>query len=68
MSDSALFTLLLVIGVTPANVYMFTHGRRLPRDGPEVPDNFHAIRGALQVVLFAQLYLLARPSLAALGL
>lgn len=68
VSDSALFMLAVVIGVTPANIFMYTHGKRLPRDGPEVPANFHAVRGALQAVLFAQLYLLAKPTLAALGL
>lgn len=56
LSDSAAGLLLLTIAVTPANIYMFTHGARLPVDGPEVPVVGHAIRGIMQVVLFGLLY------------
>lgn len=55
-SDSAAALLLLTIAVTPANIYMFTHGARLPVDGPEIPVAGHAIRGIMQVVLFGLLY------------
>jgi len=55
-SDSAAALLLLTIAVTPANIYMYTHGAKLPIDGPEVPIAGHAIRGIMQIVLFALLY------------
>lgn len=55
-SDSAAALLLLTIAVTPANIYMFTHGARLPVDGPEIPVAGHAIRGVMQVVLFGLLF------------
>ena len=55
-SDSAAALFLLTIAVTPSNVYMYTHGARLPMDGPDVPIVGHAIRGAMQVVLLALLY------------
>ena len=55
-SDCAAALLLLTIAVTPANIYMFTHGARLPVDGPEVPITGHIIRGLMQVVLFGLLY------------
>ena len=48
--------LLLTAAVTPANIFMYTHGAKLPIDGPEVPIVGHAIRGAMQVVLFGLLY------------
>jgi uncharacterized membrane protein len=62
-SDAALFILVLTVLVTPANIYMFTHGAKLPVDGPEVPLQFHAIRLALQSLLFAFFYTLSVPTL-----
>jgi uncharacterized membrane protein len=56
LSDSAAALLLLTIVVTPANIYMYTHGARLPVDGPEIPVPGHAFRGIMQVVLFGLLY------------
>eukprot|EP00933_Yihiella_yeosuensis_P035936 TRINITY_DN29620_c0_g1_i1.p1 TRINITY_DN29620_c0_g1~~TRINITY_DN29620_c0_g1_i1.p1 ORF type:complete len:296 (+),score=46.41 TRINITY_DN29620_c0_g1_i1:87-974(+) len=45
--------------VTPANVFMYTHGAQMvgltPGDQP-IPIEFHAIRGALQVVLLSFLW------------
>jgi len=55
-SDAAAGLLLLTAAVTPANIFMYTHGAKLPIDGPEVPIVGHAIRGAMQVVLFGLLY------------
>ena len=55
-SDSAAALFLLTIAVTPANIYMYTHGARLPVDGPPVPVVGHAVRGIMQVVLFGLLY------------
>ena len=48
--------LYLTISVTPANIYMLTHGARLPVSGPEVPINFHIIRLLIQCLLFAMFY------------
>lgn len=61
-SDSAAALFLLTLAVTPANIYMFTHGAKLPKEtpdgepGPEVPISGHAIRGALQIILLSLLY------------
>lgn len=55
-SDSAAGLFLLTLAVTPANIYMFTHGARLPKDGPEVPVAGHAVRGIFQVILLTMLY------------
>mmetsp|Transcript_5512 Transcript_5512/g.14952 ORF Transcript_5512/g.14952 Transcript_5512/m.14952 type:complete len:280 (-) Transcript_5512:655-1494(-) len=56
MSDSAACLFLLTIAVTPANIYMYTHGARLPTDGPEIPVTGHFIRAAMQIVLLGLLY------------
>ncbi|CAM9420341.1 unnamed protein product [Ectocarpus sp. 12 AP-2014] len=42
----------LVLAVTPANIYMFSHGAQLP-EGLEVPVFGHAVRGFFQCVLLA---------------
>lgn len=55
-SDSAALLFLLTIAVTPANIYMYTHGAKLPMDGPTIPISFHAVRGIMQVVLLGLLY------------
>jgi uncharacterized membrane protein len=55
-SDSAAGLFLLTLAVTPANIYMFTHGARLPKDGPEVPIAGHVVRGIFQVILLTMLY------------
>lgn len=55
-SDAAAGLLLLTLVVSPANIFMYTHGAKLPIEGPEVPVAGHAIRGVMQVVLFGLLY------------
>ena len=55
-SDCAALLFLLTIAVTPANIYMYTHGAKLPMDGPTIPISFHAIRGIMQVVLLGLLF------------
>jgi len=56
---SALGLFVLTWAVTPANIYMYTHGAQMvgltPGDAP-VPVQFHAVRGALQVVLLGILW------------
>ena len=56
MQDGATALLLLTIAVTPANIYMLSHGAKLPIDGPQVPINFHFIRLAIQCLLFSMFY------------
>ncbi|CAM9799043.1 unnamed protein product [Ectocarpus sp. 13 AM-2016] len=48
----------LVLAVTPANIYMFSHGAQLP-EGLEVPVFGHAVRGFFQCVLLAFFWTLA---------
>lgn len=50
----------LVLAVTPANIYMFSHGAQLP-EGLEVPVFGHAVRGFFQCVLLAFFWTLASP-------
>lgn len=61
-SDAAAGLLLLTVAVTPANVYMYTHGAKLPMDGQDVPVLGHLIRGIMQVVLFGLLYQMGQGS------
>jgi uncharacterized membrane protein len=65
-SDSAAALFLLTLAVTPSNIYMYTHGARLPMDGPPIPISFHVVRGIFQVVLLAQLYQLGEGTFDAL--
>eukprot|EP00960_Hanusia_phi_P052988 761777-Hanusia_phi.AAC.4 len=55
---SALALFFLTVAVTPANIYMYTHGATMPGLGPpgEIPVSFHAVRGLLQVVLLSLLW------------
>jgi len=61
-SDAAAGLLLLTLVVTPANIYMYTHGAKLPMDGPEIPVAGHAVRGVMQIVLLALLYQMGQGS------
>ena len=53
---------LLTIAVTPANIYMYTHGAIMPGAGPEGPLDlsFHYVRFLMQVLLLTILYSEAR--------
>eukprot|EP01041_Mallomonas_annulata_P002594 gene2594-5070_t len=59
--NAASCLLLLTIAVTPANIYSYTHGARLPMSLPSPPVTTHYIRLLLQIVLFAAFYQLGRP-------
>lgn len=50
------------MAVTPANIYMYTHGALMVGLGPpgDIPVAFHAVRGVLQVLLLSILLSLAR--------
>jgi len=54
-SDAAAALFLLVLLVTPANIFMFTHGAKLPMEGEAVPLSFHAVRWVMQVILLGLL-------------
>ena len=59
LSASAL--LVLAFAISPANVYMYTHGALMPGAGPDGPLalDFHYVRFAIQVLLLSQLAALA---------
>ena len=61
-SAAALF--LLTIAVTPANIYMWTHGATMPGAGPDGPLDlfFHYARFGVQVLLLSSLATVARDS------
>ena len=52
--------LLLTVAVTPANIYMYTHGATMGA-GP-LPLSFHYVRFAVQCVLLGLLATLAKDS------
>jgi len=55
LSDSAACLFLLTLAVTPANIFMYTHGARLPTGQPPVGVEFHYIRLAFQIILLSLL-------------
>ena len=55
LSDSAACLFLLTLAVTPANIFMYTHGARLPMSEPPVGVEFHYIRFAFQIILLSLL-------------
>jgi len=59
---SALALLLLTIVVTPANIYMFTHGAVMGDAMGQLDLSFHAIRFGVQVVLLSLLLSLTKDS------
>jgi len=51
-SNCATLLFLLTVLITPANIYMYTHGALLPMNTPEpLPVTFHGIRLVMQIVL-----------------
>lgn len=64
-SDSAAMLFFLTWAVTPANIYMYTHGAKLPTSAPEIPVPIHAVRGLLQIVLLAMFYQMGEGTFAA---
>lgn len=48
----------LTMAVTPANVFMFTHGAQFPK-GQDVPVAGHVVRGAVQCLFLSVLWKLA---------
>lgn len=56
----ALFS--LVLAMTPANIFSFTHGAKIPIKSPPLPIKFHVVRLMMQVVLLAMLYEVAVPT------
>ena len=56
----------LTVGVTPANVFMLTHGARLPRDSGPLPVAFHGVRLAVQSVFLGLLYRIGEETFRAL--
>ena len=62
VAESAFALLLLTIIVTPANMYMYTHGAGGPPDvNVPIPVQFHYVRGFMQMVLFTFFYEMAIP-------
>jgi len=55
-SDAAAALFVLTLAVTPANIFMYTHGAKLPMDSDPLPLQFHAVRWVMQVVLLGFLY------------
>jgi len=53
-SNCATLLFLLTILITPANIYMYTHGALLPMNTPEpLPVAFHGVRLVMQIVLLS---------------
>ena len=54
---------LLTVLVTPANIYMYTHGAVMGADMPPLDVSFHYIRFVIQVLLLSTLFVLAKDGL-----
>lgn len=60
---SALILFLLTVIVTPANIYMFTHGAMMGDTSPSFGLSFHFVRFCIQVIVLSLLLTLSRDSL-----
>jgi uncharacterized membrane protein len=65
-ADCAAALFVLTWAVTPSNIFMYTHGARLPMEQPPVPVSFHVVRFAMQVVLLGLLFQLGEGAFDAL--
>lgn len=59
---SAGLLFILTILVTPANIYMYTHGALMGDIMPPLDLSFHYVRFIVQVLLLSQLFVLAKDS------
>ena len=60
---SAVMLFILTVLVTPANIYMYTHGAVMGVDMPPLDVSFHYIRFVIQVLLLSTLFVLAKDGL-----
>lgn len=60
VAEAAVALLVLTALVTPANIYMYTHGAKAI-GSPEIPVAGHAFRGFMQAVLLCFFYEMALP-------
>ena len=54
--------------VTPANIFQFTHGAKLPIESDPMPLVFYSIRFSIQVVLLGYLYQIGKESLESIAM
>lgn len=59
VSDCGFVLFFLTVGMTPANLFMLTHGAKLPMKSAPLPVGFHGLRLIVQAWLLAALYRLA---------
>lgn len=59
---SALTLFLLTVIVTPANIYMYTHGAMMGDTSPPFDLSFHLVRFVVQVIVLSLLLTLSRDS------
>jgi uncharacterized membrane protein len=59
VSDCGFVLFFLTVGMTPGNLFMLTHGARLPMKSAPLPLGFHGFRLFVQAWILAALYRLA---------
>jgi uncharacterized membrane protein len=65
-SVCAAILFMLTVAVTPANIFMYTHGARMPLSTPSYSLRFHIFRGLIQILLLSLLYEMGSTTLNAL--